>query len=54
MIGEVGATRLIDIDRDCARRRWALADEGAPAISEAAHHRFGHDLVGQAWTLDLA
>jgi hypothetical protein len=23
-------------------------------ISEAAHHRFGHDLVGQIRTLDLA
>ena len=44
-----------------AARRLAAEDAGTQSvqaaefrlISEAPHHSFGHDLVGQTWMLDL-
>jgi hypothetical protein len=35
-----------------ARRIYQVA--GFRLASEAPRHSFGHDLVGQTWTLDLA
>ena len=35
-----------------ARRIYQTA--GFRLVSQAPHHSFGHDLVGQIWTLDLA
>jgi N-acetylglutamate synthase-like GNAT family acetyltransferase len=36
----------------CARRIYQAA--GFRLTSEARHHSFGHDLVGQTWVLDLS
>ena len=33
---------------------YSVEAAGFRLTSEAPHHSFGHDLVGQIWTLDLA
>jgi DNA-binding MarR family transcriptional regulator/GNAT superfamily N-acetyltransferase len=51
---ELGYRQLILWTNDilvAARRIYRAA--GFRLISEAPHHSFGHDLVGQTWTLDL-
>lgn len=40
-------------DNQLAAARHLYEEVGFTVVSEESHHSFGHDLVGQNWTLDL-
>ena len=47
------ATASYPVDqRHIGRRAPHLSGGGVPPRQRSAHHSFGHDLVGQTWTLD--